>query len=113
MGWIELERDFNGSRGLRPEVGVRVGVPPTAVREATNVGGRVFGISKPRSFKLINLHAILNSPRVIFPSESVSARALKIKEDEKIIMNSFCEKYGCKLRLVKTRKNRPLVHHVL
>ena len=79
MGWIELERDFNGSRGLRPEVGVRVGVPPTAVREATNVGGRVFGISKPRSFKLINLHAILNSPRVIFPSESVSARALKIK----------------------------------
>lgn len=73
---IEFPSDFNGSSGLRPDVGVRVGVPPTAVREATSVGGSDLGTSKPRSFRLISLQAMLNSPRVILPSESVSAKAL-------------------------------------
>lgn len=71
--------DFNGSRGLKlpVAVGVIVDVHPTVDSEASNVGGKTFGRSIPRSFKLINLHAILNSLMFIFPSESVSARALK------------------------------------
>ena len=37
--------------------------------------GKALGISKPRNFKLINLHAILNSFMSIFPSASVSDKA--------------------------------------
>jgi len=40
-------------------------------------GGNVFGSSNPRSFRLINLQAILNSFMFILPSESVSAKPLK------------------------------------
>lgn len=40
-------------------------------------GGNTFGISNPRNFKLINLHAILNSFIFIFPSASVSDNALQ------------------------------------
>lgn len=63
---------FNGL----PTVGDSVGVPPTDVKEANNVGGNDFGISKPRSFKFMSLQAMLNSMIFILPSESVSARDL-------------------------------------
>lgn len=68
-------------------VGVRVGVPPTAANEASNVGGNTFGISNPRNFKLINLQAILNSFTFILPSASVSASALKYKNS--LVPNSI------------------------
>lgn len=73
-----LTNDFNGSNGLKlpAPVGVRVGVPPTADSDAIKTGGRVVGTSNPRNFKLINLHAMLNSSMFILPSESVSASAL-------------------------------------
>lgn len=67
------------SRGLilaKLLVGVMVGVVPIAVKETNNEGGKTFGTSIPRNFKLINLHAILNSLISILPSESVSAKAL-------------------------------------
>lgn len=54
-----------------------MGVPPAVVREHSKVGGICLGTSKPRSFRLINLQAMLNSIRVILPSASVSARALE------------------------------------
>lgn len=56
-----------------------MGVPPAVVREQSKVGGICLGTSKPRSFRLINLQAMLNSIRVILPSASVSARALEGK----------------------------------
>ena len=65
--------------GLIVPVGVRMGVPPAVVSEDKSVGGSILGSSKPRSFKLINLQAMLNSSKVIFPSESVSAIALEEK----------------------------------
>jgi len=40
------------------------------------LGGSVFGNSKFRSLRLINLHAMLNSSMFIFPSASVSASDL-------------------------------------
>lgn len=54
---------FNGSIGLilPVPVGVMVGVVPTAISDDNSVGGKAFGTSIPRSFKLINLQAILNS----------------------------------------------------
>lgn len=54
-----------------------MGVPPVVVREQSKVGGICLGTSKPRSFKLISLQAMLNSIRVILPSASVSAKALE------------------------------------
>lgn len=55
-----------------------------AVNDAIKVGGSAFGTSNPRNFKLINLHAMLNSFMFIFPSESVSANPLIEKKAEKI-----------------------------
>lgn len=43
------------------------------------LGGSTLGNSKFRSFRLINLHAMLNSSIFIFPSASVSASDLKHK----------------------------------
>lgn len=63
------------STGLKLPVGVRIGVP-TCFKDAIRVGGNVFGTSTFLSFKLINLHAMLNSIKFIFPSASVSASAL-------------------------------------
>lgn len=63
--------------GLICPGGVIMGVPPAVVSELSRVGGICLGTSNPRNFKLINLQAILNSIRVIFPSASVSARPLK------------------------------------
>lgn len=40
-------------------------------------GGKPLGISNPRNFILINLHAILNSFISIFPSTFVSDNALQ------------------------------------
>lgn len=54
-----------------------MGVPPAVVREQSKVGGICLGTSKPRSFKLMSLQAMLNSIRVILPSASVSARPLE------------------------------------
>lgn len=45
-------------------------------KDAKREGGRPFGTSYPRSFKLISLQAIENSLMSILPSASVSARAL-------------------------------------
>lgn len=42
-----------------------------------NDGGNELGTSKPLSFKLISLHAMLNSLMFIFPSESVSDNPLQ------------------------------------
>lgn len=64
-------------------LGVSVGVPATALNEAIRVGGNALGISIPRNFKLINLHAMLNSSMFIFPSESVSAKALNSHQMQK------------------------------
>lgn len=58
------------------DVGVMVGVPPGVSKEDNRVGGNTLGTSMPRSFKLINLHAMLNSLMFILPSASVSANAL-------------------------------------
>lgn len=83
---------LSGSMGLIELVeprGVIVGVgPPMAaasVRELSNVGGKVLGTSKPRSFRLISLQAMLNSLMFIFPSESVSASALHMKYNKQHI----------------------------
>lgn len=46
--------------------------------EFNRAGGKTVGISKPRNFRLINLHAIENSLMSIFPSASVSAKDLNI-----------------------------------
>lgn len=45
--------------------------------DASNVGGTSLGISKPRSFKLMSLHAMENSLMSILPSASVSASDLQ------------------------------------
>lgn len=75
---------FVASIGLRlpAPVGVSVGVVPV-LNEANNEGGNALGTSMPRSFKLISLQAILNSLMFIFPSESVSAKALIREENRK------------------------------
>lgn len=53
---------------LPAPVGVKMGVDPTAIKDAIIVGGSCLGTSKPRIFKFTNLHAILNSLIFIFPS---------------------------------------------
>lgn len=72
---LPIAAPFTGLSAPKP-VGVSVGVPPTDARDASNVGGNIFGISNPRNFKFISLHAMLNSFIFILPSVSVSARAL-------------------------------------
>lgn len=62
------------SDGLIRPVGVLMGVP-TCFRDEISVGGSILGTSTFRNFKLISLHAMLNSIKSIFPSASVSARA--------------------------------------
>lgn len=76
-----------GNCGLIDPVGVRIGVPAFDDSDANITGGRVFGNSKPRSFKFISLQAMLNSLISIRPSESVSARALK--NENKIIFKLY------------------------
>ena len=51
-------------------------IPASDCRLLTRDGGNDGGTSKPLNFKLISLHAILNSLMFIFPSESVSDNAL-------------------------------------
>lgn len=84
MGAAAMAAVFVASMGLRlpAPVGVNVGVVPV-LNEAKRDGGNALGTSIPRNFKFINLHAILNSFMFIFPSESVSAKALirKIKRE--------------------------------
>lgn len=77
-GFTAAATPFRGSMGLRlpAPVGVNVGVVPIELSEAKSVGGNALGTSMPRNFRFISLHAILNSLMFIFPSESVSAKAL-------------------------------------
>lgn len=60
------------------------------LNEAINCGGSTFGTSKPRNFRFINLQAIENSFMSIFPSASVSAKALKQK-----LCNLLYRPYNC------------------
>lgn len=73
--------------GLICPGGVIMGVPPAVVSELSRVGGICLGTSNPRNFKLINLQAILNSIRVIFPSASVSARPLKCQTKINLLLS--------------------------
>lgn len=68
-GW--LTRAGFGKGGMAGGVEVEC-----ILRDAHSDGGKPFGISKPLSLRLINLHAIENSLMSIFPSASVSARPL-------------------------------------
>lgn len=61
----------------------------SAFKEAKSWGGRTFGTSNPRSFRLISLQAIENSFMSIFPSASVSARALKKENTVKDLITTY------------------------